>query len=147
MAGCGPWFSFRAQMRMTRQELRDEFKEADGDPHVKARIRRLRQERSRKRMMAAVPTATVVITNPTHYAVALKYEPGQSAPVCLAKGVDFMALKIREKAKASGITIVEDPPLARALHGSVRVDQVIPKDLYQAVAQVLAFVYRLKGAA
>jgi len=87
-----------------------------------------------------------VITNPTHFAVALRYEEGVSAPICLAKGVDFMAFRIREKARAAGVVVVENPPLARALFHSVRLDQPIPKELYQAVAQVLAFVYRLKGA-
>lgn len=140
-------YHFEKSIKMTKQEVKDEAKDSEQSPEVKGRMKQLMLSAAQRRMLAAVPKATVVITNPTHYAVALKYEPGQSAPVCLAKGVDFMALKIREKAKASGITIVEDPPLARALHGSVRVDQVIPKDLYQAVAQVLAFVYRLKGAA
>lgn len=138
---------FEKSIRMTKQEVRDEARDAEQSPELKGRIRGLMLSAAQRRMLAAVPKATVVITNPTHYAVALKYEPGDPAPVCLAKGVDFMALKIREKAKASRVTVVENPPLARALHASVRLDKSIPKDLYQAVAQVLAFVYRLKGAA
>jgi len=139
-------FSFRAQMRMTRQELRDEFKEADGDPHVKARIRRLRQERSRKRMMAAVPTATVVITNPTHFAVALAYDmAAMPAPKVVAKGADNLALRIREVAAANGVPVVENPPLARSLHAAVEVDDEIPAEHYQAVAQVIGWVMRTKA--
>lgn len=139
-------FSFRAQMRMTRQELRDEFKEADGDPHVKARIRRLRQERSRKRMMAAVPTATVVITNPTHFAVALAYDmAAMPAPKVVAKGADNLALRIREVAAANGVPVVENPPLARSLHAAVEIDDEIPAEHYQAVAQVIGWVMRAKA--
>ena len=139
-------FSFRAQMRMTRQELRDEFKESDGDPHVKARIRRLRQERSRKRMMAAVPTATVVITNPTHFAVALAYDmAAMPAPKVVAKGVDNLALRIREIAAANGVPVVENPPLARSLHAAGDIDDEIPAEHYQAVAQVIGWVMRTKA--
>ena len=120
-------FSFLARMRMTKQELRDEFKEADGDPHIKARIRRLRQERSKKRMMAAVPTATVVITNPTHFAVALAYDMAtMPAPKVVAKGVDQLALRIREVAAANDVPVVENPPLARSLHASVEIDDEMP---------------------
>ena len=133
-------------MRMTRQELRDEFKESDGDPHVKARIRRLRQERSRKRMMAAVPTATVVITNPTHFAVALAYDmAAMPAPKVVAKGVDNLALRIREIAAANGVPVVENPPLARSLHAAVDIDDEIPAEHYQAVAQVIGWVMRTKA--
>ena len=138
-------FSFMKQMRMTRQELRDELKQSDGDPHIKARIRRLRQERARKRMMAAVPGATVVITNPTHYAVALSYEmKNMAAPKVVAKGVDILARRIREVAEANGVPVVENPPLARALHGSVEVDDEIPAEHYQAVAQIIGFVMRAR---
>jgi flagellar biosynthetic protein FlhB len=138
---------FEQSIRMTKQEIRDESRDAEQSPEVKGKLKALMLSAAQRRMLAAVPKATVVISNPTHYAVALRYERGESAPVCLAKGVDFMAIKIREKARAAGVTIVENPQLARALHGSVRVDQVIPRELYHAVAQVLAFVYKLKGAA
>lgn len=139
-------FSFLARMRMTKQELRDEFKEADGDPHIKARIRRLRQERSRKRMMAAVPTATVVITNPTHFAVALAYDMvAMPAPKVVAKGVDRLALRIREVAAAHNVPVVENPPLARSLHAAVEIDDEIPPEHYQAVAQVISWVMKNKG--
>jgi flagellar biosynthetic protein FlhB len=138
---------FEKEIRMTKQEVRDEARDAEQSPEVKGKMKSLMLSAAQRRMLAAVPKATVVISNPTHYAVALQYDQGDAAPLCVAKGVDFMALKIREKARAAGVTVVENPPLARALHGSVRVDQTIPKELYQAVAQVLAFVYRLKGAA
>jgi flagellar biosynthetic protein FlhB len=138
---------FEKSIRMTKQEVKDEAKDAEQSPEVKGRQRSLMFSAAQRRMLAAVPKATVVITNPTHFAVALRYEEGVSAPVCLAKGVDFMAFRIREKARAAGVVVVENPPLARALFHSVRLDRPIPKELYQAVAQVLAFVYRLKGAA
>jgi len=139
-------FSFLAQMRMTRQEVRDEFKDADGDPHIKARRRRLRQQRSRQRMMAAVPTATVVITNPTHYAVALAYDMAtMPAPKVVAKGVDELARRIRELAASHGVPVVENPPLARSLHASAEIDDEIPAEHYQAVAQVIGWVMRSRG--
>lgn len=139
-------FSFLAQMRMTRQEVRDEFKEADGDPHIKARLRRLRQQRSRQRMMAAVPTATVVITNPTHFAVALAYDMAiMPAPKVVAKGVDELARRIRELAASRGVPVVENPPLARSLHAGVEIDDEIPAEHYQAVAQVIGWVMRNRG--
>jgi flagellar biosynthetic protein FlhB len=139
-------FSFLARMRMTKQELRDELKEADGDPNIKARIRRLRQERAKKRMMAAVPTATVVITNPTHFAVALAYDmAAMPAPKVVAKGVDQLALRIREVAAANNVPVVENPPLARSLHASVEIDDEIPAEHYQAVAQVIGWVMKTKG--
>jgi flagellar biosynthetic protein FlhB len=139
-------FSFLARMRMTKQELREEFKEADGDPQIKARIRRLGQERARKRMMAAVPTATVVITNPTHFAVALAYDmSSMPAPKVVAKGVDRLALRIREVAAANDVPVVENPPLARSLHASVEIDDEIPPEHYQAVAQVIGWVMKSKG--
>ena len=130
------------KLKMTAQEVKDEFKQQEGDPLVKAKIRQIRMERGRKRMMAAVPEASVVITNPTHYAVALKYEMGMAAPVCLAKGVDALALKIREKAEDHEIPLVENPPLARALHATVEVDDEIPPEHYKAVAEVIGFVMR-----
>jgi flagellar biosynthetic protein FlhB len=129
---------------MTQQETRDEYKQMEGDPHVKGRIRQLRQEKARKRMMAAVPDATVVVTNPTHYAVALKYDKGMGAPKCVAKGADAVALRIRSVAKENDVPIIENPPLARALFASVEVDQDIPADHYKAVAEIIGFVMRLK---
>jgi flagellar biosynthesis protein FlhB len=135
------WFE---RQKMSLREMKEEFKHSEGDPTVKARIRQIRQERSRKRMMAAVPKASVVITNPTHYAVALQYERGMNAPVCVAKGIDGIALKIREVAREHGVPVVENPPLARALHATVKVDQEIPADHYKAVAEVIGYVMRLR---
>jgi len=138
--------SFIKQMRMTKQEVRDEHKQAEGDPQIKARIRRLRMERAQKRMMAAVPEADVVITNPTHFAVALAYEmETMSAPRLVAKGADVLAQRIREVAEENEVPLVENPPLARALYASVELDQEIPPEHYQAVAQVIGYVMRLKG--
>jgi flagellar biosynthetic protein FlhB len=134
------WFE---RQKMSFQELKEEFKNTEGDPHVKGKIRQLRESRIRKRMMAAVPEASVIITNPTHYAVALKYERGMNAPLCVAKGADLIALKIREVAAANSVPIVENPPLARALHATVEVDQEIPAEHYQAVAEVIGYVMRL----
>jgi flagellar biosynthesis protein FlhB len=135
---------FMARHRMSRQELRDEHKQSEGDPQIKARIRQIRLERSRKRMIASIPGATVVITNPTHYAVALKYESGKmGAPVCVAKGVDHLALTIRKVAEENDVPIVENPPLARALYATVEVDDEIPAEHYKAVAQVIGYVMRL----
>jgi flagellar biosynthetic protein FlhB len=135
---------FMARHRMSRQELKDEIKQSEGDPHIKARIRQIRLERSRKRMIAAVPEATVVITNPTHYAVALKYESGKmGAPVCVAKGVDHMALTIRKVAEENDVPVIENPPLARALYAAVEIDGEIPAEHYKAVAQVIGYVMRL----
>ena len=132
---------------MTLQETRDEYKQMEGDPKVKGKLRQLRHERSRKRMMAAVPDATVVITNPTHYAVALKYDRAMGAPQCVAKGADAVALRIREMAKQHDVPIVENPPLARALFASVEVDETIPNEHFKAVAEVIGFVMRLKKGA
>lgn len=129
---------------MTVQETREEYKQMEGDPHVKGRIRQLRQEKARKRMMQAVPEATVVVTNPTHYAVALKYDKGMGAPKCVAKGADAVALRIRTVAKENDVPIIENPPLARALFAAVDVDQDIPADHYKAVAEIIGFVMRLK---
>lgn len=138
------WFE---RQKMSFHELKEEFKNTDGDPHVKAKIRQIREGRMRKRMMASVPQATVVIANPTHYAVALKYESGMNAPVCLAKGLDAIALKIREVAEANNVPVVENPPLARALHATVEIDVEIPAEYYQAVAEVIGYVMRLNRAA
>jgi flagellar biosynthetic protein FlhB len=132
------------RQKMTVQETRDEYKQMEGDPKVKGRIRAIRNERSRKRMMAQVPQATVVITNPTHFAVALKYDKSMAAPLCLAKGVDAVALRIRGVAEENDVPIVENPPLARALFASVEVDETIPAEHFKAVAQVIGFVMRLK---
>jgi flagellar biosynthetic protein FlhB len=135
------WFE---RQKMTVKEVRDEYKQQEGDPTVKAKLRQVRMERSRKRMMAAVPDATVVVTNPTHFAVALKYESGMQAPLCVAKGVDALALSIRQVAREHEVTIVENPPLARALHASVEVDQSIPAEHFEAVAKVIGFVMRMR---
>jgi flagellar biosynthetic protein FlhB len=132
------------RQKMSLQDMKQEFKQSEGDPHIKARIRQLRQARMKKRMMTSVPKASVIITNPTHYAVALSYERGMSAPICVAKGVDLIALKIREIAKEHDIPIVENVPLARALHASVEIDDEIPVEHYHAVAEVIGYVMGLK---
>lgn len=132
------------RLKMTVQETRDEYKQQEGDPKVKGRIRQVRMERSRKRMMAAVPQATVVITNPTHFAVALKYDSDMAAPQCVAKGADAIAFRIRELAKEHDVPIVENPPLARALYASMDIDDTIPAEHFKAVAEVIGFVLRLK---
>jgi len=138
------WFE---RQKMSLREMKEEFKQTEGDPLVKGKIRQLRQNRMRKRMMAAVPKASVIITNPTHYAIALQYDRGMEAPVCLAKGVDAVALKIREVAGEHSIPIVENPPLARALHASVEIDQQIPPAHYKAVAEIIGYVMKLRRAA
>jgi flagellar biosynthesis protein FlhB len=133
------------QLRMTKQEVKDEFKQTDLPPEVKAALRRRQMHAARARMMAAVPTADVVVTNPTHYAVALRYDGTLPAPIVVAKGKNLVAAQIRRIATENGVPIVPDPPLARALHASVEIDRMIPAELYAAVAQVLAFVYKLAG--
>lgn len=136
--------SFLKRMRMTRQEVRDEHRQSEGDPKIKSRIRAIRMQRAKRRMMAAVPGASVIVTNPTHYAVALKYEHGvMAAPMVVAKGVDMVALRIREVATASHVPIVESPPLARALYASAEIDRPIPIEHYAAVAEVISYVMRL----
>ncbi|WP_349357529.1 flagellar biosynthesis protein FlhB [Stappia sp.] len=135
------WFE---KQKMTQREVKEEYKQTEGDPLVKGKIRQLRMERSRKRMMAAVPEATVVVTNPTHYAVALKYEQGMQAPICVAKGTDQIALKIREIARDNEVPVIENPPLARALHALLDIDQEVPEEQYRAVAEVIGFVYRMR---
>ena len=130
--------------KMSLQEMKEEFKQSEGDPHIKGRIRQLRQARMKKRMMAAVPKASVIITNPTHYAVALRYERGMSAPVCVAKGVDTIASKIREIAGQHDIPIVENVPLARALYATVEIDDEIPVEHYHAVAEIIGYVMGLR---
>lgn len=135
------------KQKMTIKEVRDEHKNMEGDPQIKSRIRQIRAEKSRKRMMAQVPQASVVITNPTHYAVALRYERDMAAPVCVAKGMDAIALRIRALAGDHDIPIVENPPLARALYASVDIDETIPEEHFRAVAQVIGYVMRLKNKA
>jgi flagellar biosynthetic protein FlhB len=142
------WFwqrmRFNKRMRMTLQEVKDEFKQSDGDPHIKAKRRQIQMQRSRQRMMQAVPKATVVVMNPTHYAVALRYETGDAAPICVAKGVDELALKIRAVAEEHGVHVLEDPPLARALYATVEIDDQIPADQFEAVAKIIGFVMNNK---
>lgn len=139
-------YKYIKDMRMTKQEVKDEQKQSDGDPLVKARIRQIRTDRARQRMMAAVPEADVVITNPTHYSVALKYEmESMAAPRLVAKGLDHVAFRIREVAKAHDIPLVENPPLARALYAAVELDEEIPAEHFQAVAEVIGYVMRLRG--
>lgn len=138
-------YQSKQKLMMTKQEIRDEHKDAEGKPEVKQRIRQLQREVSQRRMMAAIPDADVVITNPTHYAVALKYDPEKgNAPVLLAKGSDFLALKIREIAVANEVMLLESPALARSIYYSTELDQEIPGGLYLAVAQVLAYVYQIR---
>ncbi len=136
------------KMRMTKQEIKEEHKSREGDPLIKARIRRIQREMATKRMMDAVPTADVIITNPTHISVALKYNPEKyAAPLLVAAGQDHMAFKIRELAKENGVPIVENKPLARTIYKTLKVGQVIPRELFQAVAEVLAYVFRLRRQA
>jgi flagellar biosynthetic protein FlhB len=132
-------------LKMTKQEVKDEHKQREGDPSVKARIRSVQREMARKRMMEAVPEATVVITNPTHLAIALKYEEGMPAPIVVAKGAGFVAQKIRSIATDNDIPLVENKPLARTIFKSTEIGDFIPAELYRAVAEILAYVYRLKG--
>jgi flagellar biosynthesis protein FlhB len=136
--------SWLQRQRMSKRELKEEYKETEGNPEVKAKLKQIRAARVRRRMIAAVPTATVVIANPTHYAVALKYERGMPAPICVAKGVDAVALKIRAVATEHRVSIVENPPLARALHATVQIDQEIPVEHYKAVAEVIGAILRLR---
>lgn len=132
---------FMVRMRMTKEEVKEDYKQTEGDPHVKARQRQLRHERARRRMMQAVPEATVVIMNPTHYAVALKYEQGEhAAPLCVAKGLDSLALKIRSVAEEAGVPVIEDPPLARALYAAVEIEEMIPPAHFEAVAKIIGFI-------
>ncbi|MCW2237379.1 flagellar biosynthesis protein FlhB [Azospirillum canadense] len=139
-------FNYNKKMRMTKQEVKDEHKNAEGDPQVKGRIRQIRMERARKRMMAAVPTADVVVTNPTHFAVALKYDSSaMSAPMVVAKGADAVAFRIREIAKENDVPVMENPPLARALYAACDIDEEVPSEHYRAVAEVITYVFKLKG--
>jgi len=136
---------FMKRNKMTKQEVKDEHRQMEGDPLIKNKIRQIRMEKARQRMMAKVPEATVIIANPTHFAIALKYESGKMlAPVCLAKGVDAVALRIRQLAEEHKIPVVENPPLARALYATVELDQEVPPEHYKAVAAVIGYVMRLK---
>ncbi|MDE6516344.1 MAG: flagellar biosynthesis protein FlhB, partial [Acetatifactor sp.] len=139
-------FKFQQDMKMTKQEVKDEYKNAEGDPQIKGKIRQKMREASMRRMMQALPQADVVITNPTHFAVAIQYDPEVAdAPLVLAKGSDHLAARIKEIARENHIEIVENKPLARMLYANVEVGQMVPPELYQAVAEVLAFVYQLQG--
>lgn len=134
------------KMRMTKQELKDEYRQSEGDPQVKAKLRQLRQQKAAQRMMAAVPSADVVITNPTHYSVALKYNPEENeAPIVVAKGVNEVALRIRELAREHNVIIMPNPPLARVLFETVEVEEAVPAEHYKAVAEVISYVFRLRG--
>jgi flagellar biosynthetic protein FlhB len=136
---------FMDRMKMTKEQVKEDFRQSEGDPHVKARQRQIRNERARRRMIQQVPKATVVIANPTHFAVALLYEQGETAaPQCVAKGMDAVALRIREIAEAHGVPVIEDPPLARALYANVEVDQIIPHEHYAAVAKIIGFILAAK---
>lgn len=144
------WFyqrwSFNQQMKMTKQEIKDEHKQTEGDPMIKGRLRALRMQRARQRMMAAVPKASVVVTNPTHYAVALQYDQdSMGAPILVAKGVDLIAKRIRDLATENEVPIVENPPLARALYATVDLDEEIPPEHYKTVAEIIGYVMKLKG--
>lgn len=139
------YFQMRKQLRMSLQELKDEYKQSEGDPHIKAKLREIRLQRARKRMMAAVPKADVVITNPTHFAIAMEYKQGgNSAPKVVAKGLDNIALNIRKIAEENKVPIVQNPPLARALYDTVELDEEIKEEHYKAVAEIISYVYSLK---
>jgi flagellar biosynthetic protein FlhB len=132
------------KLKMSLQEIKDEMKNMEGDPHIKAKIRQIQMQAARKRMMSAVPTADVVVTNPTHYAVAIKYdETKHHAPVVVAKGVDNIAIQIKKVARENGVHVMESPPLARALYKDVEIDHPVPEALFAAVAEVLAYVYKM----
>jgi flagellar biosynthetic protein FlhB len=138
---------YTSDLKMSKQEIRDEMKELEGNPQIKARIRRLQREWLRRRMMQKVPTATAVVVNPTHYAVAIRYVlESMAAPVVVAKGQNYLALRIRQKAVEHQIPVIENPPLAQALYKTAEVGQEIPEHLYRAVAEILAYIYRLTGS-
>jgi flagellar biosynthetic protein FlhB len=138
-------FAHMKSLRMSKQEIRDEMKQTDGDPMIKSRLRQIRMERARRRMMAEVPKATVVITNPTHFAVALRYEQSKmEAPIVVAKGADVVAARIRELAQENDVPIVENPPLARALYATVDLDHPVPSEHYRAIAEIIGYVMKLK---
>ena len=149
VAGADFLFQYRdwwSRQRMSLQEIKEEFRNSEGDPHVKGKIKQLRASKQRRRMMQKVPKAAVIITNPTHYAIALEYERGMDAPICVAKGMDAVALKIREIGTEHGVPIVENPPLARALHATVEIDDPIPPEHYKAVAEVIGYVMKMRRA-
>jgi flagellar biosynthetic protein FlhB len=149
VAGADFLFQYRdwwSRQRMSLQEIKEEFRNSEGDPHVKGKIKQLRASKQRRRMMQKVPKAAVIITNPTHYAIALEYERGMDAPICVAKGMDAVALKIREIGTQHGVPIVENPPLARALHATVEIDDPIPPEHYKAVAEVIGYVMKMRRA-
>lgn len=138
-------YTFMKQMRMTKQEIKDEFKQAEGDPLIKGKIRQLRMERARNNMMGNIPSADVVVTNPTHYAVALKYDQASmGAPTVVAKGVDHLAQRIREVAEENDVPLIANPALARALYASAEVNEEIPPDHYKAVAEIISYVFKMK---
>ena len=142
---CFQKYRFTEQLKMTKQEVKEEYKQSEGDPQVKARIRSMQREMARRRMMAEIPKADVVVTNPTHFSVALKYSDNKMrAPVVVAKGSHLMAARIKEIAIENNVPILEAPPLARALHKHCEIGQAIPEALYNAVAEVLAYVYQLR---
>lgn len=139
-------YEYEKSIKMTKQEVKDEYKDTEGDPKIKAKIRAIQYQMARKRMMTAVPNADVVVTNPTHYAVAIQYDKTKApAPIVVAKGVDYLAFQIREIAKENQVPIIENRPIARALYNNVPVDGIIPSDLYVAVAEILAYVYNQKN--
>ena len=139
-------YEYEKSIKMTKQEIKDEHKDTEGDPKIKAKIKSIQMQMARQRMMSSVPDADVVVTNPTHYAVAIKYDKSKApAPIVVAKGVDYLAFQIREIAKENNVPIVENRPVARALYNTVPVDGIIPSDMYVAVAEILAFVYRSKN--
>ena len=135
-------YQYTKSLMMSVEEVKQEYKQMEGDPHVKAKLKQIRAQRSRQRMMQNVPKATVIVTNPTHYSVALRYEPneGDAAPVCVAKGVDALALRIREVAREHNVPIVENVPLARALYAAVDIDETIPREHFEAAAKIIGFV-------
>ncbi len=138
-------YEYEKSIKMTKQEVKDEHKDTEGDPKIKARIKSIQMQMARQRMMSAVPQADVVVTNPTHYAVAIQYDKTKApAPIVVAKGVDYLAFQIRDIAKSNNVPIVENRPVARALYNNVPVDGIIPSDLYVAVAEILAYVYNSK---
>jgi flagellar biosynthetic protein FlhB len=146
IAAADYFFQYRQwyeRQKMSVRELKEEYKQTEGDPKIKAKIKQIRHNRARKRMMSAVPKATVVVTNPTHFAIALQYERGMQAPVCVAKGADLIARKMREVATQHSVPVVENPPLARTLYATVEIDQEIPPEHYKAVAEIITYVMRL----
>jgi len=140
------WWEYEKSLRMTKHELKEEYKQVEGDPLIRSKVRERQRQLGMRRMMQEIPRADVVITNPVHYAVALRYEPNENdAPVVVAKGQDYLALKIKEIAKENNVTVVQNRSLAQALYRSTEIGQTIPPELFHAVAEVLAYVYSIKG--